>query len=189
MLAYVNGEFAPIEEASISIWDRGFTIGEGVFEAWRTYGGRPVADIQERHLARLTRSLRFIEFDPDEVIDTVRSVWSDVVERNHDEILAAGDVWVITIVTGGTGDEGADRGQPTLVVAPKGIPFGKGLWAGAELFTKGAHLIPSLMTRNPFLPSDPRVKSISRMSNTRNERKQVRARIERLLGHIDQLGA
>ena len=53
-VAFVNGLFVPLVEAKISIEDRGFQFGDGVYEVIRTYKGRPFA--LEAHLARLERS-------------------------------------------------------------------------------------------------------------------------------------
>ena len=51
---YLNGEFMPSDQASISPLDRGFIFGDGIYEVIRTYKGRPFA--LEAHLARLDRS-------------------------------------------------------------------------------------------------------------------------------------
>lgn len=56
--AFVNGRFLPLAEASVSIEDRGFQFGDGVYEVIRTYGGRPFKP--EAHLARLNRSAEAI---------------------------------------------------------------------------------------------------------------------------------
>src|SRR5271165_5130688 len=58
-IAYVNGQFSPIEQAVVSVEDRGFQLGDGVYEVLRTYGGRLHA--MEAHLRRLFRSLEAIE--------------------------------------------------------------------------------------------------------------------------------
>lgn len=173
MLAYVNGEFVPEAEAKISIWDRGFTIGEGVFEGWRTFGGRPVQAVLDKHLARLRRSVRYLEMDPRPIVEQVAATWQLITERNRSEIAEAGDVFVRTIVTAGRGPELLERTAPTVTVAPYGIPFARVF--GRDLYSTGAHLVPTLMVQNPFTPSDPRVKSISRLSNARAERKQSRS--------------
>ena len=52
--AFINGRFLPLAQASVSIEDRGFQFGDGVYEVIRTYGGRPFK--LEAHLARLHRS-------------------------------------------------------------------------------------------------------------------------------------
>ncbi|HEX6950581.1 MAG TPA: D-amino-acid transaminase [Nitrospira sp.] len=56
--AFINGKFLPLAEASVSIEDRGFQFGDGVYEVIRTYGGRPFN--LDAHLARLNRSAEAI---------------------------------------------------------------------------------------------------------------------------------
>jgi len=53
-VAFINGAFMPLAEAKVSIEDRGFQFGDGIYEVIRTYKGRPFAI--EAHLARLDRS-------------------------------------------------------------------------------------------------------------------------------------
>jgi D-alanine transaminase len=53
-VAFINGAFVPLAEAKVSIEDRGFQFGDGVYEVIRTYKGRPFA--LDTHLARLDRS-------------------------------------------------------------------------------------------------------------------------------------
>lgn len=54
-LIYLNGKFVPLEKASISVLDRGFIFGDGVYEVIPVYRGRPLGLTQ--HLDRLDRSL------------------------------------------------------------------------------------------------------------------------------------
>jgi len=58
-IAFVNGRFLPLVEAVVSIEDRGFQFGDGIYEVIRTYGGRPFE--LEAHLARLDRSARALD--------------------------------------------------------------------------------------------------------------------------------
>jgi D-alanine transaminase len=55
MIVYLNGQFTPIEEAKISVLDRGFVYGDGVYELIPVYGRAPFRMAQ--HLARLQHSL------------------------------------------------------------------------------------------------------------------------------------
>src|SRR5579884_3121729 len=57
-IAYVNGLFMPLAHATVSVEDRGFQFGDGVYEVIRTYHGRPFE--LEAHLARLDRSAKAI---------------------------------------------------------------------------------------------------------------------------------
>jgi D-alanine transaminase len=52
---YLNGQFLPLEDARISVLDRGFIYGDGVYELIPVYGRRPYR--LRQHLARLQRSL------------------------------------------------------------------------------------------------------------------------------------
>nr|MBC8159283.1 hypothetical protein [Alphaproteobacteria bacterium] len=55
-IAYVNGEFIPLDQAVVPIEDRGFLFADGVYEVVATYRGKLFA--LEPHLQRLERSLR-----------------------------------------------------------------------------------------------------------------------------------
>jgi branched-subunit amino acid aminotransferase/4-amino-4-deoxychorismate lyase len=65
-LCFLNGRYLPLAEATIPALDRGFLFGEGLFETWRTYRGRPFA--VKEHVQRMKRSARMLQipFDPDE---------------------------------------------------------------------------------------------------------------------------
>ena len=58
-VACVNGQFMPLAEATVSVEDRGFQFGDGVYEVIRTYRGRPFE--LEAHLARLERSAQALD--------------------------------------------------------------------------------------------------------------------------------
>jgi len=40
VLACLNGEIMPVEEAKVPVWDRGFVFGDSVYEVFRMYQGR-----------------------------------------------------------------------------------------------------------------------------------------------------
>jgi D-alanine transaminase len=52
---YLNGEFSTLREAKVSVMDRGFIFGDGVYEVVPVYAGRPFRFAE--HMARLDRSL------------------------------------------------------------------------------------------------------------------------------------
>ena len=52
---YLNGEFTTLPNAKISVMDRGFIFGDGIYEVVPVYGGRPFRF--NEHMARLERSL------------------------------------------------------------------------------------------------------------------------------------
>lgn len=58
-IAFVNGKWSPLAAAKISVEDRGFQFGDGVYELLRTYGGALFH--ADAHLARLQLSAKEIE--------------------------------------------------------------------------------------------------------------------------------
>ncbi len=58
-IGFVNGRFTPLDEATVSVEDRGFQFGDGIYEVIRTYHGEPFQ--LDAHLARLERSAKAIE--------------------------------------------------------------------------------------------------------------------------------
>lgn len=72
---YLNGEFTTVREAKVSVLDRGFIFGDGIYEVVPAYGGRPFRFAQ--HMARLERSLAELRIP--NPLDRVG--WLDVVER------------------------------------------------------------------------------------------------------------
>jgi D-alanine transaminase len=54
-IVYLNGEYCPLNEAKISVMDRGFLFGDAVYEVIPVYKGRLFR--MESHLARLEASL------------------------------------------------------------------------------------------------------------------------------------
>ena len=61
-LVYLNGDYLPLSEAKISVLDRGFLFGDGVYEVIPVYSGKPLR--LEAHLKRLTNSLEGIRIAP-----------------------------------------------------------------------------------------------------------------------------
>ena len=57
--AYLNGEFVPLDEAKVSVLDRGFVFGDGIYEVVPVYDRVPFR--WDHHLARLNRSLDRIQ--------------------------------------------------------------------------------------------------------------------------------
>jgi D-alanine transaminase len=56
MMVFLNGDYLPDDKARLSVLDRGFVFGDGVYEVWRVVRGRLFE--AERHHARLERGLR-----------------------------------------------------------------------------------------------------------------------------------
>lgn len=79
-LCYLNGQFLPLAEARISVMDRGFLFGDGVYEVIPVYGGR-LFRLGE-HLNRLAQSLELIRLPDPLTRDAWATMLKDLVNRN-----------------------------------------------------------------------------------------------------------
>ena len=62
IVAYFNGEWVDQEEIRIHPLDRGFYVGDAVFDLARTFNGRSFK--MREHIDRLYRSLKHVRIDP-----------------------------------------------------------------------------------------------------------------------------
>ena len=70
---YLNGEFTTLREARVSVMDRGFIFGDGIYEVVPVYAGRPFRF--NEHLARLDRSLAELRMEN----PCTREQWRELV--------------------------------------------------------------------------------------------------------------
>lgn len=79
---YLNGEYLPAAEARISVFDRGFMFGDGVYEVIPVYGGRLFR--LEHHLQRLDGSLAGIRMANPLTHAKWQELLAELVVRNGD---------------------------------------------------------------------------------------------------------
>ncbi len=80
-IAYVNGRYVPLAKAAVSIEDRAFTFGDGVYEVCEVRGGALIEEA--RHLARLGRSLSALRIPWPIGEMPLRLVMREIVRRNR----------------------------------------------------------------------------------------------------------
>ena len=80
-VVYINGLFTPLKNAKVSILDRGFCYGDGLFETMRAYKGNIFRS--DHHLERLFRSLPLIFIDLPMTRQEVRAVVQETLNRNN----------------------------------------------------------------------------------------------------------
>jgi len=92
---YLNGEFIPKDQAFISVDDRGFLFGDGIYEVTAAYKGQLYH--WDRHLARASRGLKAlrIEFD----LSPLEEIHNQLLEKN--ELLEAPVSYVYLQITRG----------------------------------------------------------------------------------------
>jgi branched-chain amino acid aminotransferase len=114
MKVWLDGSLVAEDDARVSVFDHGLTVGDGVFEAAKVEGGVPFA--LTRHLDRLAFSARGLGLEPPSETD-LRAAIAATLEANADRL---GERLRLRLtVTGGTSPLGSERGdaRPTVVVA------------------------------------------------------------------------
>ena len=117
--AYVNGRFVLENEATVSIFDRGFLYGDGVFETMRIYDGKIFR--ARAHLDRLVGGLKELEIDFRTPAEELMVIGEELTKRNG---VANGIARVY--VTSGQSAFGQDlnvQGGPTTVFVAKPFEF------------------------------------------------------------------
>jgi branched-chain amino acid aminotransferase len=146
---WVNGRLEPAEGRHLSAFDRGFQLGDGVFETLRARAGRPT-ELAE-HLARLRRSAGGLDIELDAGLE-------DRLARGIAELLAAdgldepdGDASIrITLSRGAVTSRGllpAEATAPTVVIQAWPVtppPLGH--------LEDGLRLVASAVRRDPASP-------------------------------------
>ena len=80
-IAYLNGEFLPLSEAKVSVMDRGFLFGDGIYEVIPAFGGKPFR--LEQHLKRLRNSLHEIYLEFNLSFSEWKQIFEELLIRNQ----------------------------------------------------------------------------------------------------------
>jgi branched-chain amino acid aminotransferase len=110
---HINGRLVEESEAAISVFDRGFLFGDGIFESMRTLAGRVFR--LDRHLARLRGSARRIALDLPVSDRALSEAVAELLQAN-----GLAEARVRVTVTGGPGRPGDylhAPGPPTVVMS------------------------------------------------------------------------
>ena len=108
---WLDGALVKPADATVSVFDHGFTVGDGVFETLKLTGGKPFAIT--RHLDRLERSAAGLGLNVPLGRARLRAAIEEVIAAAGPE---AGRMRIT--LTGGPAPLGSDRGTqpPTLVI-------------------------------------------------------------------------
>jgi branched-chain amino acid aminotransferase len=147
---WIDGRIVSADVPHLSAFDRGFQLGDGVFETLRARGGRP-AELAE-HVARLHRSAAGLSLRLAETVDT--SLASGIAELLATEGLDGPEADAsirITVSRGVFLGRGLlppdEHPAPTVVIQAWPVPP-----APAGHVSNGLHLIASAVRRDPENP-------------------------------------
>ena len=156
MKVFLNGRTLPEERARISIHDRGFLCGDGVYETLRVYDGKPF--LLHQHLDRLLTSLAKIKLRLPWSMKKIGEATVNVIRINRHREAA-----VRITVSRGPGPQGFDPRackNPTILITSR--PFSG---YRSELYRTGMRVFVSSVRRNSPLALPPSIKSTSCINN------------------------
>ena len=80
-IAYVNGRYLPLRDASVNVEDRGYQFSDGVYEVCEVRGGKLIDE--RRHMERLRHSLGELRIAMPMEPQALSVVFHEVVRRNR----------------------------------------------------------------------------------------------------------
>jgi branched-chain amino acid aminotransferase len=154
VLVHVNGRLLEEAEARVSVFDRGFLFGDGIFESMRAVSGTIFR--LARHLDRLGNSAAIIGLALPAPLADIGGIVRDTVARNG--LLDARVRVTVTRGPGRPGEYAEASGPSTIVVSAS--PF-RGL--DPEIHARGVEVAIPRRRQVPREALDPAIKSISRL--------------------------
>lgn len=149
--AYVNGEFVNAADAKISVFDRGFLFGDGVYEVLPVHNGRPL--FVDRHLKRLHSNLEKTK------IQFPNCDWANIIQQLIEKN-GSGDLQIYIQIT--RGNQEARKHDIPFELAPTVVAFTLHL-PYASSNEKEPGLRAKLMDDNRWLHCD--IKATSLLGN------------------------
>jgi branched-chain amino acid aminotransferase len=151
-LVYQNGQFVPESEARISVFDRGFLYGDGIFETMRAYSGNIFR--LDQHIRRLKQSAELIGLTVGLEPEKISGICHQLLKKND----LADAILRISVTrgpsAGGIGIRGTSRPSIIAFVRPP-MP----LPAGAYNDGVSARIVS--IRRSSSLAIDTRIKSMN----------------------------
>ena len=157
-IAYYNGEWMPYSEVRVHPQDRGFTLGDAVFDVERTFDGKSFR--MKEHIDRLYRSLKYARLDPGMDAGEMVAITEEAIARNESMRAPIGDYRVNQWVTRGVGGMGFPEEPPSVCINILPIDFGR---YAKEYETGKAGVITQTRSYSPEA-LDPKIKHHSRMN-------------------------
>jgi len=159
-IAYVNGRFVPIEDARISVLDRGFLYGDGLYETLNVVNGK--AFRLDEHLQRLEHSASTLRLPVPLSRDDFRAAILETVRRN-----GLTDAYVRILLSRGESfpiiDIRAATRRPTLVI----LVHSREQPPEVASYFRGSGLHARIVSIRKVAPTalEPRVKSLNYLNS------------------------
>ena len=166
---YFSGEFKPLSEARLSIFDHGVMLGDMVFEMTRTFAHQPF--MLDAHLDRLVASCRFIDVDPGLTRQQIKDLSLQLLAMNEPFVEPELDLFIRHDISRGTvsyyescaftARTPASAKGPTVIICC--IPLVEYLGRTAPYYETGLHAVVTPQRAIPSRYLDPKSKTRSRL--------------------------
>jgi branched-chain amino acid aminotransferase len=156
-IVYVDGEWLPKSQASVSVFDHGLLYGDGVFEGIRVYNG--VIFRFKEHLERLYSSAKSIRLQLPLTPEEMTRAIVETLKRN-----GLKDAYIRLVVTRGVGDLGVDprkcRKPSIVIITEYAAPS-----FGSMAKEKGISVIISSVRRDAVDATTHEIKSLNYLNS------------------------
>jgi D-alanine transaminase/branched-chain amino acid aminotransferase len=127
---YVNGEILPASNATLKINDLTLLRGYGIFDFFRTSGGKPF--LMDNYLDRFSNSAALMDLKLPVGRDKIKEIVLELLDRNRFE-----ESGIRMVLTGGYSEDGFTPGDPNffILVEPIHFPDEKYYLHGIKLIT------------------------------------------------------
>jgi branched-chain amino acid aminotransferase len=154
-VAWFNGKIVRESEVLIPFRDQGFLRGDAVFDMTRSFAGK--AFRLQDHVARLYRSLKYLDIDPGLSAAEMAAISEDVLARNRHLLGPGEDYWLAQRISRGVSRVPGDNWEhygPNVIVDCVPLP----LRERARLFRDGIDVATPSIRRTPPDSLSPRAK-------------------------------
>ncbi|MEN2998294.1 MAG: branched-chain-amino-acid transaminase [Brevinematia bacterium] len=155
-IVFINGEFYERENAKISVFDKGFLYGDGVFEGIRAYDGK-IFKLDE-HIDRMFEGAKAIMLEPPYSKDEIKEIIIETCRKN--DIKSA---YIRPVLSRGVGDLGLNpflaKKASFVVIVDKLVMYPE------EIYTEGMSIIVASTVRNSPNSMPPMIKSLNYLNN------------------------
>ena len=157
---YLNGKMVPESQAMVSVYDRGFTSGDGIYEATRTFGHKLFR--LDDHIVRLFNSLSYVRIDCGLSIDEMIHFSLEVVKENLPLLDKNDDYALWHVITRGTRIPGSNATTgATVAIFAQPVDFVR----YARSYIEGTPLVTPATRRIPPQCLDPKAKITNKMNH------------------------
>lgn len=164
-LVYLSGRMVPESQAGLKVYDAGIVLGATTTEMTRTFRQKPYRLTD--HIARLFRSLKYMDIDPGLTQDEMIGVSEELVAYNAQLLEPDQELGLIHFVTPGefkvyAGSAAGQQAEQIPTVCIHTFPLPLHLWA--DFLRTGVHVVTPSIRHIPPQCIDPKMKNRSRLN-------------------------